>query len=103
MARNDIHQLYETLINTEFALMPRGSHQLQSVYHRVQTQYGHLCDDAYTCDDSCGTAKAEPEWHHAIRRALDVLTTREIRSAVVFHEGHGWWRFEPAPIPNAHH
>jgi hypothetical protein len=94
MARDDVRQLYQILHDTEFALMPRGTHQLQSIYHAVRSQLGHLCDDSFTCDESCQSGKVEPEWHHAVRRALDFLTTRVIKSNVVFHEDHGRWRFE---------
>ena len=93
MARYDVSELYAKLRNNEFDFMPRGIHPMESIYSEVKSRFRNLCDDHYTCDDNCSTGNAEPEWHHAVRRSLDVLTTRKVKSALVFHARRNYWEF----------
>ncbi len=93
MARADVAELYHKLRNNEFDFMPRGTHHLREVYKEVKRKYPHLCDDTYRCDESCRNGMNRAEWEHAVSRALDVLTTREIKSEIVIHGSTGYWVF----------
>jgi hypothetical protein len=93
VSRQDIAQLYKTLHETEFEFMPRGIFHLHDVYAAVKKKYRHLCNDKFICDENCHTGDPKREWQHATSRALDVLTTRTVKSEIVLHARRGYWEF----------
>lgn len=66
-------QLYRELMQTRFAFMPTGEYTLRQVYAAVRVRYEEWCDDAFLCNTICTQGKNQPEWWHAVRRALTQL------------------------------
>jgi len=91
MARSDLKELYKELISNEFSFLPRGENILIYIYKKVQLQYPQLCDDNFFCIDNCTNGNNEPEWHHAVRRALDRL--KRISKSVEKLQKRGYWKF----------
>ena len=91
MALEDITKLGKALAKTQFAFIPRGEHTLKNIYRLVSTEYPHLCDDNYSCADNCAGGGGQPEWKHAVRRALDDQKAKGGFVASGSKRGH--WRF----------
>ena len=91
MARDDVAELYQELVNSEFSIMQRGEHSLASVYKIVKANYLELCDDDFLCRENCAHGNNSPEWQHAVRRALDELKRRD--STEVVKGQRGYWIF----------
>ena len=91
MARIDLQELYQKLISNNFSFLPRGEHQLKSIYMEVKSEYPRLCDDNFLCIDNCSSGNNEPEWHHTVRKALDRL--KRISKSVENGQKRGYWRF----------
>ena len=92
MAREDIAGLGKALTKTNFAFIPRGEHILQDVYRLVRSEYPRLCDDDYSCADNCAGGSRQPEWKHAVRRALDHQKAKGGLVAPGSRKGH--WCFQ---------
>lgn len=92
MAREDIAELYGELSRTEFVFMPRGIFPLFSIYREVRSKFPELCDDEFLCVENCSYGNDDPEWHHAVRKALDALR-RRAKSKSVVHVRQGYWAF----------
>lgn len=93
MARIDLQELHRELISNKFSFLPRGEHQLKSIYiyMGVKSEYPRLCDDDFLCIDNCSSGNNEPEWHHRVRGALDEL--KKISKSVEKVPERGYWRF----------
>ena len=91
MARSDLKELYKELISNEFSFLPRGENKLVYIYKKVQLQSPQLCDDSFLCIDNCTNGNNEPEWHHAVRRALDRL--KRVSKSVEKLQKRGYWKF----------
>jgi len=89
MARDDIKQLYEELITSEFMFVPRGKQEIGVIYEHVKSRYSHLCDDDYLCAENCQSEHYLPEWQHAVRRALDRL--KRVSDSVSKGDRHRVW------------
>jgi hypothetical protein len=101
MARDDIAELYQELVNTEFAFVQRGEQPLVMVYEIVKARHPELCDDSFLCWENCASGNNSPEWQHAVRRALNELKRRG--STEVVNGQRGYWifigsQFSPLPI-----
>lgn len=91
MARPDIAKLYKRLTTNRFSFVPRGEHTLDNAYRLVKAKYPHFCDDKYLCSTNCLSIHQQPEWKHAVRRALNNL---KVALGVVSRGSHrGHWRF----------
>lgn len=73
MARPDLKQLYQELLDSKFRFMSRGEQHLHDVYQAVKERFPDLCDDTYLCRDNCSRGHDQPEWKHTVRKALDRL------------------------------
>ncbi len=91
MARSDLKKLYKELTSNEFSFLPRRENKLIYIYSKVQLQYPQLCDDNFLCINNCTKGNNEPEWHHAVRRALDRL--KRISKSVEKLQKRGYWKF----------
>ena len=90
MARADVAELYAHLVESDFDFLPRGEHIVDYVYLKVREQFPHLCDDAYRCYMNCQNGHDQPEWQHAVRKALQQRKNLEF---VHKSDKRGYWRF----------
>jgi hypothetical protein len=91
MARWDVSELYHELRADEFSFIPLGRYELCSIYELVKRAYPRLCDDTYICSENCARGNQDPEWHHAVRKALGDLKRKTRR---VSNSGaRGYWDF----------
>jgi hypothetical protein len=79
MALDEISQLYNEIVDSDFRLMPSGQFHINVIYTKVKGKYSHLCDESYLCADNCGSGHNQPEWKHAVRRSLERLKTISTR------------------------
>jgi hypothetical protein len=80
-------ELYQRLMDTQFACIQRGEHELQQIYAVIKKTYPDLCDDSLICADVCREGNQYPEWQHKVRAALG-------HSERVNHASHGRWLFK---------
>jgi len=70
MALKEIRKLYGALVESSFNIVPVGQFHIQDIYRKVKGNYPTLCDDQYLCANNCSSGHNQPEWKHAVRRAL---------------------------------
>ncbi len=92
MARRDTQELYQQLLITRLKFVSRGKRHIHYVYHRVEAQFPKLCDDNYLCRNNCSSGHNQPEWQHAVRRALDHLKSES--GPVSKSDQRGFWIFK---------
>lgn len=90
MARPELQALYEELLLNQFGFMPRGTHSLDEIYQRVHATFTHQCDNNYLCSQNCSHGHDQPEWKHAVRRALQQMKSN---TGAVRHASRGLWSF----------
>ena len=91
MARQEISELYTALLDSKFIFVDRGTKTIDEIYRTVKSRYSGLCDDSYLCSDNCKSGNVQPEWMHAVRRALQAL---KHPNGPVAYTGHsGSWEF----------
>lgn len=73
MVQQNIRELYQELLDSEFRFMSRGKHRVDGIYRVVKTRYPELCEDDYLCRDNCSQGHNRPEWEHTVRKVLDRL------------------------------
>jgi hypothetical protein len=73
MARPDLTELYQHLMDTQFEFMGSGTFGLAEIYRTVKERYPELCDDTYLCSMNCKSGHNQPEWMHLVRTALHEL------------------------------
>jgi hypothetical protein len=73
MAREDVRELGRRLRHDDFDFLPPGEYSIDDIYRAVQQRYPELCDDEYRCSENCHGGHDQPEWFHAVRRAIDAL------------------------------
>jgi len=91
MARADVTELYQELLDSNFDFMPRGSNHIDDVYRQVKSKFGNLCDDTFLCSENCGSGHEQPEWKHAVRKALDRL--KRVSGSVQKTSRKYYWNF----------
>jgi hypothetical protein len=69
MAKPEIQELYQRLMNDRFRFLGRGEHDLHDIYGAVKNRYRDLCDDSYLCRDNCSSGHDQPEWQHTVRKS----------------------------------
>jgi uncharacterized Fe-S center protein len=89
MAREDLQELYQQLLKSEFRFMRSGSQHIENIYNEVKINFNNLCDDSYLCTENCSSGHNQPEWQHTIRKALDRL--KKISSSVAKDKKHKHW------------
>jgi len=88
------------LSESGFGFVPDGDRKLSSeVYPLVEVGYPSLCDEDYTCAESCSTDRDQPEWQHAVRRVLD-RKRRDPDSRIEKSPERGVWSFGSDPEPD---
>ncbi len=71
--------------------MTREEHHLHIIYLAVKTEFPDLCDDNYLCSENCRNGHNQPEWNHAVRRALTWLKSK---SFSVSNIRKNFWEFK---------
>ena len=79
MAKHEITVLYNELVKSEFGFLKNNTHHIDDIYIEVKTNYINLCDDGYFCSTNCSRGHNQPEWKHAVRRALERLKSKNSR------------------------
>jgi len=92
--RDDIRELQDVLLATQFACVPPGVQSTaDDIYPAVEREYPDLCDDDLRCDEVCASGADQPEWKHAVRRVQQQLG-RQANTRLTPHDAHGKWRIE---------
>lgn len=76
MARPIESQLYRELVESRFNFIGRGPRKINEIYESVQHRFPGLCDDDSPCLHMRNDAMPQPEWKHAVRRALNACKNR---------------------------
>ncbi len=92
MARHDTKNLYKVLRSTAFGSVPEGEYDIAQIYSLVKAKHEQFCDDSFLCADNCGSASRQPEWQHAVRRALQAEKAAANRISAGTKKRH--WRFK---------
>ena len=91
MARPIETQLYRELVDSCFNFIERGTREINEIYDSVQHRFPALCDDGYPCLHYNHQGIHQPEWKHAVRRALD--RCKRMNGGINFSGRRGFWTF----------
>lgn len=92
MPRAELRNLYHDLRTSQFMFMERGEHHIKSIYKSTKSEYASYCDDSFLCHMNCRSGHKQPEWMHAVRRALQSLKSQTDK--VAKGERQGYWVFK---------
>lgn len=91
MARLIESNLYRELVDSRFQFIERGTIEINDIYDAVKREFGNLCDDEYPCTHRQNIGLLQPEWKHAVRRALD--RSKRIYDNIEGSGRKGYWIF----------
>ncbi|MBN9122843.1 MAG: HNH endonuclease [Planctomycetes bacterium] len=97
MARPDLTELYQLLMDARYEFMGVGEFALAEIYRTVKERYPELCDDSYLCKTNCQSGHNHPEWMHRVRAALDQLKNRPGSGITKQARRHYWYIGGSAP------
>ncbi len=89
MARPELAELYQRLMDSQFAFIGAGTFNLVEIYRTVKARYPELCDDTYLCSTNCKSGYNQPEWMHLVRTALHELKKKAV-SGVTSEQRKQW-------------